>query len=146
MAAPYNWSTPTATAADMTWARRVYDPQRQAAVSALRDNLARRGMFNTSSAVGQEAQIGQQYDAAAQQAAEERARWNRQQAWTEKTYGTNLAAQLLPTLLGYPLDIARIQNEANLKPFAGVTMPGLPKVPSACKIDLDDDGKVVGLF
>jgi formate--tetrahydrofolate ligase len=27
-----------------------------------------------------------------------------------------------------------------------MTMPGLPKVPSACKIDLDDTGKVVGLF
>ncbi len=27
-----------------------------------------------------------------------------------------------------------------------MTMPGLPKVPSACKIDLDDSGKVVGLF
>ena len=27
-----------------------------------------------------------------------------------------------------------------------MTMPGLPKVPSAEKIDLDDDGKVVGLF
>ena len=27
-----------------------------------------------------------------------------------------------------------------------MTMPGLPKVPSACKIDLDDAGKVVGLF
>jgi formate--tetrahydrofolate ligase len=27
-----------------------------------------------------------------------------------------------------------------------MTMPGLPKVPSASKIDLDDDGKVVGLF
>src|SRR6202167_1375134 len=27
-----------------------------------------------------------------------------------------------------------------------MTMPGLPKVPSAVKIDLDDDGKVVGLF
>ena len=27
-----------------------------------------------------------------------------------------------------------------------MTMPGLPKVPSACRIDLDDDGKVVGLF
>jgi len=27
-----------------------------------------------------------------------------------------------------------------------MTMPGLPKVPSACKIDLDDEGKVVGLF
>jgi len=27
-----------------------------------------------------------------------------------------------------------------------MTMPGLSKTPSACKIDLDDDGKVVGLF
>ncbi|MBI2960054.1 MAG: formate--tetrahydrofolate ligase [Betaproteobacteria bacterium] len=27
-----------------------------------------------------------------------------------------------------------------------MTMPGLPKVPSACKIDLDPNGKVVGLF
>jgi len=27
-----------------------------------------------------------------------------------------------------------------------MTMPGLPKIPSACKIDLDGDGKVVGLF
>jgi formate--tetrahydrofolate ligase len=27
-----------------------------------------------------------------------------------------------------------------------MTMPGLPKVPSAEKIDLTDDGRVVGLF
>ena len=27
-----------------------------------------------------------------------------------------------------------------------MTMPGLPKIPSASKIDMDDDGKVVGLF
>ncbi len=27
-----------------------------------------------------------------------------------------------------------------------MTMPGLPKVPSACKIDLDEKGSVVGLF
>ena len=27
-----------------------------------------------------------------------------------------------------------------------MTMPGLPKVPSAEVIDLDDNGKVVGLF
>lgn len=27
-----------------------------------------------------------------------------------------------------------------------MTMPGLPKVPSSCKIDLDDNGKVLGLF
>jgi len=27
-----------------------------------------------------------------------------------------------------------------------MTMPGLPKVPSACSIDVGDDGKIVGLF
>jgi formate--tetrahydrofolate ligase len=27
-----------------------------------------------------------------------------------------------------------------------MTMPGLPKVPSACSIDVDDSGKIVGLF
>ncbi|MBX3717823.1 MAG: formate--tetrahydrofolate ligase [Burkholderiales bacterium] len=27
-----------------------------------------------------------------------------------------------------------------------MTMPGLPKVPSACSIDVNDDGKIVGLF
>jgi formate--tetrahydrofolate ligase len=27
-----------------------------------------------------------------------------------------------------------------------MTMPGLPKVPAAMRMDLDDDGQVVGLF
>ena len=27
-----------------------------------------------------------------------------------------------------------------------MTMPGLPKVPSAEKIDITEDGKVIGLF
>jgi formate--tetrahydrofolate ligase len=27
-----------------------------------------------------------------------------------------------------------------------MTMPGLPKIPSADKIDIDDTGKVIGLF
>jgi formate--tetrahydrofolate ligase len=27
-----------------------------------------------------------------------------------------------------------------------MTMPGLPKVPSADKIDIDDHGRVIGLF
>ena len=27
-----------------------------------------------------------------------------------------------------------------------MTMPGLPKVPAAEKIDVTDDGKIVGLF
>ena len=27
-----------------------------------------------------------------------------------------------------------------------MTMPGLPKTPAAYRIDVDDDGKIVGLF
>jgi formate--tetrahydrofolate ligase len=27
-----------------------------------------------------------------------------------------------------------------------MTMPGLPKVPSACHIDVGDDGRITGLF
>ena len=27
-----------------------------------------------------------------------------------------------------------------------MTMPGLPKVPAAEKIDVDEDGKIIGLF
>ena len=27
-----------------------------------------------------------------------------------------------------------------------MTMPGLPKVPAANRIDIDDDGKITGLF
>ena len=27
-----------------------------------------------------------------------------------------------------------------------MTMPGLPRVPSAAAIDVDDDGKIIGLF
>jgi len=27
-----------------------------------------------------------------------------------------------------------------------MTMPGLPKVPAAERIDIDDDGKISGLF
>jgi len=27
-----------------------------------------------------------------------------------------------------------------------MTMPGLPKVPAAMKIDVDDNGKITGLF
>ena len=27
-----------------------------------------------------------------------------------------------------------------------MTMPGLPKLPSACNIDVGDDGRIIGLF
>lgn len=60
-----------------------------------------------------------------------------------------------PTLLGAPQDFTL--NVRNLKVSAGagfivaltgdiMTMPGLPKVPAAEKIDVDADGKISGLF
>ena len=60
-----------------------------------------------------------------------------------------------PALLGAPKDFTL--NVRNLKVSAGagfivaltgdiMTMPGLPKVPAAEKIDVDADGKISGLF
>ena len=58
-------------------------------------------------------------------------------------------------VLGRPTDfIIKIRE---LKPSVGagfivalagnvLTMPGLPKVPAACKIDVDETGKITGLF
>ena len=38
--------------------------------------------------------------------------------------------------------------EADIVALTGeiMTMPGLPKVPDACKIDVDETGKITGLF
>ena len=60
-----------------------------------------------------------------------------------------------PALLGAPSGFT--VTVRNLKVSAGagfivaltgeiMTMPGLPKVPAAEKIDVDDDGKIIGLF
>ena len=60
-----------------------------------------------------------------------------------------------PTLLGAPEGFT--VTVRNLKVSAGagfivaltgdiMTMPGLPKVPAAEKIDVDKDGKITGLF
>ena len=60
-----------------------------------------------------------------------------------------------PTLLGAPKGFT--VTVRNLKVSAGagfivaltgdiMTMPGLPKVPAAEKIDVDKDGKITGLF
>ena len=60
-----------------------------------------------------------------------------------------------PTLLGAPQDFT--VTVRNLKVSAGagfivaltgdiMTMPGLPKVPAAEKIDVDENGKITGLF
>lgn len=59
------------------------------------------------------------------------------------------------TLLGAPEDFVVTVRNAKVSAGAGfivvytgdiLTMPGLPKVPSAEKIDVTDDGKIVGLF
>ncbi|MBQ9314495.1 MAG: formate--tetrahydrofolate ligase [Clostridia bacterium] len=60
-----------------------------------------------------------------------------------------------PQKLGAPNDFKITVKEIKLAAGAGfiviitgniMTMPGLPKVPAAEKIDVDDDGKIVGLF
>ena len=60
-----------------------------------------------------------------------------------------------PTKLGRPTDFTLTVREVKLSAGAGfivaltgaiMTMPGLPKAPSALKIDIDDNGKITGLF
>ena len=60
-----------------------------------------------------------------------------------------------PTLLGAPENFRVTISNVKVSAGAGfvvvytgdiMTMPGLPKVPSAEKIDVDNDGKISGLF
>lgn len=60
-----------------------------------------------------------------------------------------------PTLLGAPEDFRVTISKVKVSAGAGfvvvytgdiMTMPGLPKVPSAEKIDVDNDGRISGLF
>ena len=60
-----------------------------------------------------------------------------------------------PTLLGAPEDFTVTVRNVKISSGAGfavvltgdiMTMPGLPKVPAAENIDVDDDGKITGLF
>ena len=60
-----------------------------------------------------------------------------------------------PTLLGAPENFKITVKKVKVSAGAGfivvltgdiMTMPGLPKVPAAEKIDVTDDGKIVGLF
>ena len=60
-----------------------------------------------------------------------------------------------PTKLGRPTDFTLTVREVKLSAGAGfivaltgaiMTMPGLPKAPSALKIDIDENGKITGLF
>ena len=60
-----------------------------------------------------------------------------------------------PLLLGRPKDFTINVREVYVNAGAGfivaltgsvLTMPGLPKVPAAERIDVNEDGKIVGLF
>ena len=60
-----------------------------------------------------------------------------------------------PTVLGRPVDFSITVKEVRLSHGAGfvvaltgdiMTMPGLPKVPAANKIDVDGNGSITGLF
>ena len=60
-----------------------------------------------------------------------------------------------PTLLGAPENFTVTVKNVKISAGAGfvvvltgdiMTMPGLPKVPAAERIDVDDDGRIVGLF
>lgn len=60
-----------------------------------------------------------------------------------------------PTKLGAPTGFTLHVREVRISAGAGfavvltgkvMTMPGLPKVPAAEKIDVDDDGNITGLF
>lgn len=60
-----------------------------------------------------------------------------------------------PTKLGRPQDFTVTVREVRLSAGAGflvvlagniMTMPGLPKKPAACEIDIDENGKITGLF
>ena len=60
-----------------------------------------------------------------------------------------------PALLGAPKDFAVTVRSLKVSAGAGfivaltgeiMTMPGLPKVPAAEKIDVDENGRITGLF
>ncbi|MCD7860345.1 MAG: formate--tetrahydrofolate ligase, partial [Oscillospiraceae bacterium] len=60
-----------------------------------------------------------------------------------------------PTLLGAPKDFTVSIKQVKVSAGAGylvvltgdiMTMPGLPKSPAAERIDVDDDGRISGLF
>ncbi|MGZ8097196.1 MAG: formate--tetrahydrofolate ligase [Methylosarcina sp.] len=70
-------------------------------------------------------------------------------AKTQMSFSTNPAVKGAPS--GHTLEIreARLANGAGfIVAIAGdiMTMPGLPKVPAAERIDIDDQGRITGLF
>lgn len=70
-------------------------------------------------------------------------------AKTQYSFSTDAGARGAPS--GHTINIREVRLAAGAEFIVMVcgdimTMPGLPKVPSAEKIDLDENGKVVGLF
>jgi formate--tetrahydrofolate ligase len=70
-------------------------------------------------------------------------------AKTQSSFTTDAGARGAPS--GHMVNIREVRLAAGAEFVVMIcgdimTMPGLPKVPSAEKIDLTDDGKVVGLF
>jgi formate--tetrahydrofolate ligase len=70
-------------------------------------------------------------------------------AKTQMSFSTDAQARGAPS--GHTVNVREVRLAAGAEFVVMVcgdimTMPGLPKVPSAEVIDLDDDGRVVGLF
>ncbi|QJR13963.1 formate--tetrahydrofolate ligase [Usitatibacter palustris] len=70
-------------------------------------------------------------------------------AKTQYSFSTDAALRGAPS--GHVVNIREVRLAAGAEFIVLVcgdimTMPGLPKVPSACSIDIDDTGKITGLF
>ncbi|MCL2384866.1 MAG: formate--tetrahydrofolate ligase [Alphaproteobacteria bacterium] len=70
-------------------------------------------------------------------------------AKTQYSFSTDAKLRGAPT--GHEINIREVRLAAGAEFIVIVcgeimTMPGLPKIPAATKIDLDDEGKVIGLF
>ena len=70
-------------------------------------------------------------------------------AKTQYSFSTDATARGAPS--GHIVNVREVRLSAGAEFIVAVcgdimTMPGLPKIPSAEKIDLDENGKVVGLF
>jgi formate--tetrahydrofolate ligase len=70
-------------------------------------------------------------------------------AKTQYSFSTDASARGAPS--GHVVNIREVRLAAGAEFIVVVcgdimTMPGLPKVPAASRIDLDADGRVVGLF
>jgi formate--tetrahydrofolate ligase len=70
-------------------------------------------------------------------------------AKTQYSFSTDAGARGAPS--GHVVNVREVRLSAGAEFIVAVcgdimTMPGLPKIPSAEKIDLDEEGKVVGLF